>query len=115
MENGMKNLKLFNFKVLVIVACLFFPASFSLGAIVPETHLATGKVAAITNKEIKLDTGETFLPSQVIKEAPYQRGDTVTLRYFVHPDGKNVYIEIAPGANSLPEPPPPPPAKTDLM
>ncbi len=115
MENGMKNIKLLNFKIAVIAACLFFPVSFSLGAIVPETHIATGKVDTISNKEIRLNTGEIFLPSQVIKEVPYQRGDTVTLRYFVHPDGKNIYIEIAAGANTLQVAPLPPPVKTDPM
>ncbi|MDR3631406.1 MAG: hypothetical protein P4L42_13840 [Desulfocapsaceae bacterium] len=108
----MKSIKFLNIKILIVVACLLLPVSYSFSMIRNETYIVTGKIDAISDKEIRFANGELFQLSPSIKGVSSRTGDTVTIRYFVNSQGNNICIEIASGANALQEiviPLPPPP------
>ena len=89
--------------VLGIFFCLMPALSWAVLAVAPTTAVVSGRITKIeTDHSVGLDNGMVYSPARdgLVVDLPV--GGAVTLRYIVNTDGgKNVFVEYAPGMNSL--------------
>jgi hypothetical protein len=91
----------------VAVSCLVPAMSWAVLAV--QTEVASGNIIQkYEDHSVKLDNGIVYHPSRQGLVINVQVGEPVTLRYVVEDPGKNVFIEFAPGLNSLKASPPAP-------
>lgn len=80
---------------------LFLPAM-GMAVVGVRTELISGKIVALqSDQKIKLDNNVAYRPSHPGLKVNMKVGDVVTLRYYTEINGQRVYLEYAPGANSL--------------
>lgn len=89
--------------ILVMVAGV---ASVSAGLNV-QMEVVSGKVVSIqANQTVKLDDGKVYQSGKkTLNLAGVKPGDVITLKYFIKIDTKRIFVEYAPGRDSLPRPP----------
>ncbi len=95
---------------IVFVLSLAALIAASTAAMMIQTETASGKVVAVTpDNVIELDDGFSYYPDRTdssgsspdIKSNGYW-----TIRYYLNEDNKRIYLEYAPGKNSLKNPSP---------
>jgi hypothetical protein len=81
----------------------------SWAALAVQTEVVSGKIVQqYPDHSVRLDNGKAYYPSrETIVIDNVQIGEPVTLRYFIEPDGKNIFFEFAPGLGSLQKVAPP--------
>lgn len=66
------------------------------------TQIATGQVISISDKNIiELDDGYSYSPGKKGISLSIIPGEYISIRYYINGNNEKVYIEYAPGKNSL--------------
>ena len=92
------------FRILQCITLLIIigvSASIASARMMPQVRIESGTVSSVTNNEIRLENGNRFQPASGVQGISVQKGDSVTLRYYVSPSGENIFLEYAHGVNSL--------------
>ncbi len=87
-----------------MAAVLVVPVFAGLNA---QLEVVSGKVLKIqANQAITLDDGKVYYSGgKKVNFSGVKAGDVVTLKYFIQTDTKRVFVEYAPGRDSLSRPP----------
>jgi len=79
----------------------------SSAKLVITTQIAIGEIIEIQDKTIELENGSLYYPTRKDTALSFQSGDIITIKFYKNPEGKNYYIEVALGENTLSASPPP--------
>lgn len=94
----------------IALACLcgiFMMATPVCAALTAQLEVVSGKVLKVqAGNVITLDDGKVYFPGKKIADlAGAKAGDVITLKYFVQEETKRIFVEYAPGRDSLPRSP----------
>lgn len=94
----------------IALSCLcaiFMMATPVCAALTAQLEVVSGKVVKVqANKVITLDDGKVYSPGKkIVNLAGVKAGDVITLKYFVQAETKRIFVEYAPGRDSLSRPP----------
>lgn len=87
---------------LILAIFLWLLPAMSWAALMVTQEVVSGHIVEINaDHSVRLDDGNTYYPSREGLVINLQRGEPVTLRYYVEGKTKNVFFEYAGGLNSL--------------
>lgn len=91
--------------IFLLIVCIM--PLHSNAKIIIATQIVSGEIVEIQENVIELEGGSIYYPAKKNVTLDFHPGDLVTVEFFVDPEEKNYYLEIALGENTLSASPPP--------